>query len=100
LVGERCLNSRYIPIVRADGSWWPFSSEEIAKSMNGMTTDLFALNKQIVDIVDAALDKLMGLEGLVKVGDKVTEGSERMWSGLKEHFAALLIVIAVSKILV
>src|SRR5699024_8700858 len=100
LVGERYPNSRYIPIVSSDGSWWPFSSEEIAKNMNGMTTALFALNKQIVDIVDAALDKFMGLEVIDKVEDKVTEGSEKMWSVLKEHFAALLLVIAVSQILV
>lgn len=100
LIKERYPNSRYFPIVDADGSWWPFSSEEIAKNMNGMTTALFALNKQIVDIVDASLDKFMGLEVIDKVEDTITEASEKMWNVMKEHFAALLLTIAVVQILV
>src|SRR5699024_1108657 len=93
-------SSHYFPIVTDESSWWPFSSEEISKAINSISTGFFALNKQLSQVVDASLDKFLTLDVIDKVQDTVTEASDTLWQTMKDHFAAIVIVIAVAQIFV
>lgn len=100
LLSKRYPSSHYHPIVTDDSGFWPFSSEEIAKHINSVSTGFFALNKQLSEIVDAALNKFLSLDVIDKVRDTVTEASDKLWEVMKDHFAGILIVIAIVQIFV
>lgn len=99
LLRERWPDARYFPIITDDSSWWPFSSEEISKALNAGSTALFAINKQISTVVDASLQKFMGLDVINKVQDTITDASDQLWTSLKDHFMPILIVIAAVQIM-
>src|SRR5699024_3304456 len=95
LLSERYPSSHYYPIVTDDSGFWPFSSEEIAKNINSISTGFFALNKQLSEIVDASLNSFLALDVIEKVKDTVTKASDQLWEVMKEHFAGTLVVIAI-----
>lgn len=100
LLSKRYPGSHYHPVVTDESGFWPFSSEDLAKVMNTVSTGFFALNKQLSEIVDASLDKFLSLDVIDKVQDTVTEASDQLWNVMKEHFAGMLIVIALVQIFV
>lgn len=100
LESKRYPMSHYFPIVNADGSWWPFSSENISKGINSISTGLFAMNKQLSEIVDASLDRFLTLNVIKRVQEIVTDSSETLWNTMKKHFVPILLIIAVSQIFI
>lgn len=98
LDSTRYPDENYMPIVDEGKSWWIFSSENVAKMINAVSTVFFSITKQLSGVVDSALDKFMGMDVIDQVQDKITDGSEQLWTMLKSHFMPILMVIAAVQI--
>ncbi|MED4128201.1 CD3337/EF1877 family mobilome membrane protein [Shouchella miscanthi] len=100
LDSQRYPYEHYSSITHTEGSWVPWSFDELNSAANGLADMFFSLTKNISSLIDSALAELYAISVVERLIGTMTSVGEALYDTLFSSIGTVLFVIAVLTIFV